>query len=121
MKSYSEGDYQNFRCLQYDDIARGSQMLVEKQRNGENLAFSKEEFCLFRGIEVLLAPNLLKRFAKIKKARKVHIEKVLAEQARQRNMNICSVVAIARVSKKSSHSERVRSYKVAVAAIITSV
>ena len=81
------------------------------------LDLTAEDVCMFRGLEIFISPDVGERAREILQAKKVHVKGVLREQERQRNANEHSASAIARLSRRSSRSHRVRSQSLASAAI----
>ena len=112
MMSYCKKDYVQFSLIRNKDIMICSEILANKGAG----KLSSKDMCYFTGLETFLSPNVPKRMRKIKMAREMHVKAVLDEQECQRDMNICSEEAIARVSKKNSYTNRARAYKLAVAA-----
>ena len=118
LKSYNSSDYKKFRQTNNQDIINCSRM-VEIKIGIEEL--SLDDICMCTGLELFLAPDVPKRIEDIKKSRKMHVARVLFEQVRQGVMknryDEDSIESIARVSKKSSHRDRDRSFKIAYARV----
>jgi hypothetical protein len=118
-KSYNASDYEYFKRLRSHDVVRCSDMIMEKKSKGEALTIV--EACLFRGLELLLSPDIVTRFRQVVEERKAHIKNILEEQKHQREKGESNPVAIARVSVRSSMRARRRAYTVAAAAFGASV
>jgi hypothetical protein len=77
---------------------------------------TKEETCMYVGLEVYLAPDVNDWLIELQRSRKKHVQDVLAEQRRQMKMNINDEDTIAQASMQSSYKNKLRSYKLAAAA-----
>jgi hypothetical protein len=76
-KSYNASDYEYFKRLRSHDVVRCSDMIMEKKSKGEALTIV--EACLFRGLELLLSPDIVTRFRQVVEERKAHIKNILEE------------------------------------------
>jgi hypothetical protein len=119
MKSYTEQDYECFKRVRTVNIIDLSAMLAKKQENGEGM--NTEVVCSCIGLEPFLAPDVRRRSQEIKCARALHVATVLEEQKRQSLESDYSEEAIARVSRRTSRTARMRSNRIAAAASSVSV
>jgi hypothetical protein len=111
MKSYCKRDYERFNLERNINTMECSMMLANKLGN-----LSADDTCMCVGLENFLSPNVAKRIKKVKRSRAKHVQAVIGEQKRQRLTNAYDHEAVSLVSKRSSFDDRVRSYKLAVAA-----
>ena len=113
-KWYSRDEEKHFSHLMLQELALYSRSLAATGDYSENAgSFTREILSNCVGMTHLLSCDVPKRYRGIKQARKDHARRVLRVQEWQKRNNIHRPEDLARVSERSSRSDRVKSYKVA--------
>ncbi len=108
---YSIEDVSKFRMILGHDIDQCSRMLILKSEQGLGISEDERDMCV--GIEHFLSCNVKEKILMCIAAKKRHLYVVLMEQARQKHFHVDSVEELGRVSMRSSHRARQRSYMIA--------
>lgn len=106
---YSSKETRQFRQTMIDDARKASQEIMDLPHGG---ILSHEQLTQCLGIKIFRTHGVAKCTGV--QARRAHIAAVLSEQLMQKQMGICDVERLSRVSQNTSHASVLDAQKLAV-------